>query len=54
MYIQTIQISKCIVHRGTEIQVMFLTLGGCGAANTYKIWNEKEEELFYVLEGKIS
>ncbi|XP_062620385.1 phospholipid scramblase 1-like [Saccostrea cucullata] len=24
--------------------------GGCGATNTYKIWNEREEELFYVLE----
>ncbi|KAJ8310726.1 hypothetical protein KUTeg_012591 [Tegillarca granosa] len=24
--------------------------GGCGSANTYKIWDENEEELFYVLE----
>lgn len=32
---------------------MFFILGGCGLVNMYKIWNEKEEELFYVLEGKI-
>jgi hypothetical protein len=41
-----------ILYLTAEYFILYLT-AGCGAPNTYKVWDENEEELFYGLEGII-
>lgn len=41
-----------ILYLTAECFILYLT-AGCGAPNTYKVWDENEEELFYALEGII-
>jgi hypothetical protein len=41
-----------ILYLTAEYFILYLT-AGCGAPNTYKVWDENEEELFYALEGII-
>jgi hypothetical protein len=35
-----------ILYLTAEYFILYLT-AGCGAPNTYKVWDENEEELFY-------